>query len=67
MGFWTIVIVSQIDLFVFNGSPKTLDKNIVPPKSLAIHADLDGMLGEQVCKSDARKLVTPPEISGVQK
>lgn len=37
--FGNIVIGPQIDDFVFNGSPKTLDKNIVPQKSLAIHSD----------------------------
>jgi hypothetical protein len=34
---WDIAISMQIDLFVFDGSPKSLNKDIVPPSALAIH------------------------------
>ena len=31
----------QVDLLVFDGPPKALDKDIVPPSALAIHADFN--------------------------
>ena len=46
----------QIDLLIFDGPPKPLDKNIVAPSPFSIHADRDVMFVEQVCKGKAGKL-----------
>src|SRR5258705_14008227 len=35
------VVGAQLDLFVLHGSPKPLDKHVVPPSPFAIHADAD--------------------------
>lgn len=40
-GFGHAGIGAQVDLFVFDGPPQALDEDIVPPRALAIHADLD--------------------------
>jgi hypothetical protein len=45
-GLRNIYISSQVNLLVFECPPKSFDEDIVPPRSLAIHADLDVVLGE---------------------
>jgi len=40
-GFGHAGIGPQINLFVFDGPPQALDEDIVPPRTLAVHADLD--------------------------
>src|SRR5262249_56832990 len=41
------VIGMQIDLLVLDDSPQALDKNIVSPRALAVHADRDAVVGQQ--------------------
>ena len=31
----------QVDFFVFDGPPQTLDEDVVAPRSFSVHADLD--------------------------
>ena len=38
------VVGPQIDLLVFDAAPEPLDKHIVPPRALAVHADRDLVL-----------------------
>ena len=45
-GFADGVVGMQIDLFVFDRLPEPLDEDIVPPGTLAVHADLN-LLGQQ--------------------
>src|SRR5680860_1170214 len=40
-GFWNIDISVQIDFLVFDRSPQPFNKDIVPPRSLAVHTDGD--------------------------
>ncbi len=35
------VVGAQIDLLVFDRSPEPFDEDVVPPRALAVHADLD--------------------------
>lgn len=63
-------ICPQVDLFVFDGAPQALDKDIVAPRALAIHADLDlaggqhldelgrGELAALICVEDLGRAVT---------
>src|SRR5260370_12889401 len=41
------VVGPEIDLFVFDRAPEPLDENVVPPRSLAVHADGDGALHQE--------------------
>ena len=41
------VIGMQIDFLVLDDSPQALDKNIVSPRALAVHADRDAVVGQQ--------------------
>ena len=47
---------AEIDLLIFDGPPKPLDKNIIAPSSFSIHADRDVMFVWQVCKGKTGKL-----------
>jgi hypothetical protein len=40
-GFGDIARSPQIDLFIFDGSPKTLDEEMVTSRALSVHAVLD--------------------------
>ena len=40
------VIGLEIDLLVFDRAPEPLDEDVVPPSSLAVHADRDGIVEE---------------------
>lgn len=42
-GLADAVVGSEIDLLVFDRAPEPLDENVVPPRSLAVHADGDGL------------------------
>ena len=42
-GLADAVVGSEIDLLVFDRAPEPLDENVVPPCSLAVHADGDGL------------------------
>ena len=46
------------DLFMFDGSPKTLDEDIVPPRAFSVHADLDLPVGQHFDKLRRSKLAT---------
>ena len=46
----------QVYLFVFNRPPESLDKHIVSPRALTIHADLDAVVFYLVGKRRCRKL-----------
>src|ERR1700676_4831173 len=41
------VVGPQIDLFVFDRAPEPLDKHVVAPRPLAVHADRDGVVEQQ--------------------
>ena len=55
-GLGDICISPQVNFLVFECPPKPLDEHIVPPRSLAIHADQNVVLHEQAGEGDARKL-----------
>ncbi len=55
-GLWNIAIGMQIDLLVFDRAPQPFNKDIVPPRSLAIHADGDFSILQDLCESDGGKL-----------
>jgi len=69
-GFTDALVSSQIHLLVFDGSPQTLNKHVVSPSPLAIHADRDssiskntgerraGELAALICVEDVRLPVT---------
>jgi hypothetical protein len=40
-GLLNACVGAQIDLLVFDGAPKVLNKDVVAPSPLAIHADFD--------------------------
>ena len=40
----------QIDFLVLDGSPEALDKDIVSPCALAVHADRDAVVDQHVCE-----------------
>lgn len=52
---WTVVGV-QVDLFIFNASPKPLYKDVVDAATFAIHADLDLVCFKNFGEIVARKL-----------
>ena len=55
-GFGHAGIGPQVDLFVFDGPPQALDEDIVPPRALAIHADLDLAGGQHLDEVGRREL-----------
>ena len=50
------VVGFQIDLLIFQTAPETLDKYIVHPAALAVHADLNIMLLEHIGEALTGKL-----------
>ena len=38
------VVGVQVDLLVFHAAPQPFDKDVVPPRALAVHADRDVVL-----------------------
>ena len=52
------IIGFQVDLFIFQAAPEALNKHIVHPAALAIHADLNPMGLEHICEALTGKLAT---------
>src|SRR4051794_27153693 len=46
----------QIDLLIFHASPQPLDKHVVDPAALAIHADANGIVLEHLSERIGGKL-----------
>ncbi len=51
-----LFIVLDIDLFILEGSPKSLDKDVVYHSATAVHTDVDAALSEHGDKAVAREL-----------
>lgn len=49
------VVGMQINLFVFDASPETLDEDVVAPGTLAVHADVDVGVFERLGEVDGRE------------
>src|ERR1700757_167914 len=45
-GFTDALVSSQIHFLVFDASPQTLNKHVVSPSPLAIHADCNSLVGK---------------------
>jgi hypothetical protein len=45
-----------MDLFVFDRAPEPLDEDVVAPRSLAVHADRDGVVEQHAGECGAGKL-----------
>src|ERR1700745_160919 len=50
------VVSLEIDLFVFDRAPEPLDKDVVTPRALAVHADRDGGVEPQASEVGAGEL-----------
>ncbi len=50
------VLGPQVNFLVLDGAPQSLDEDIVSPATLAVHADTDVVLLEQVGKCQRREL-----------
>ena len=53
------VVGPEIDLFVFDGAPQSLDEDDVAPRPLAVHADRDGVVEQQASEVGAGELAAP--------
>jgi len=65
--FRDTAVSPQIDFFVFDGSPKTLDEDIVPPRAFSVHADLDLPVGQHFDKlhrSELANLIRVEDFGG---
>ena len=61
-GLGRTIIGFEIDLLMFQSAPEALDKHIVHPASLAIHADLDVMVFEYIREVLAGKLTAASRL-----
>jgi hypothetical protein len=52
------IVRPQIQLFVLDRSPETLDENVVAPRALAVHADRDPVFLEEVGEESIGELAT---------
>src|SRR6202042_2695300 len=50
------VVGSQIDLLVLDAPPQAFDEHVVPPSSLAVHADSNAVVGEHAGERRAGEL-----------
>ena len=50
------VIGAQIDLLIFDRSSEPFDKDVVPPRALSVHADLDFGILQRLDEVDGREL-----------
>ena len=53
------VVRPQIDLFVFDGAPKTFDEHVVTPAAAPVHADLYPVRAEHIQKRRAGEFARP--------
>ena len=65
-GLGRTIIGFEIDLLMFQSAPEALDKHIVHPASLAIHADLDVMVFEYIREILAGKLTTLVTVKDIR-
>ena len=59
------VIGLQINLLVFDRSPKALDENIITPRSFAVHADGDAGFEKNASEAGAGELAALIRIENV--
>ena len=52
----SVVVSFEIDLLVFQAAPEALNKHIVHPASLAVHADFNAMIFDDIGKALTGKL-----------
>src|SRR4051812_42130481 len=50
------VVGSQIHLLVFDAAPQPLDEDVIPPRTLAVHADRNAVVGEYAGEGRAGEL-----------
>ena len=53
------LVSTQVDLFVLDRFPQAFDEHVVAPAALAIHADGDAVLEQQLGELDAGELAAP--------
>ncbi|CAI09262.1 hypothetical protein ebA5509 [Aromatoleum aromaticum EbN1] len=58
LGLGDAVIGLEVHLFVFHALPQPLDEDVVAPAALAVHADLDAVVFEQVGEIGAGELAS---------
>ena len=63
-GFRHTAIGPQIDLFIFDSSPKALEENIVPPRAFPVHSDLDPPVSQNIDKLQRGELATLIRVEG---
>ena len=51
-----VAVFAQVDVFVLKTAPQALDKNVIEPAALAVHADEHAVLFESVGPRCAREL-----------
>jgi len=56
IGFHGSLILMEVDLLVFQGSPQSFGENIVEGSSFSVHADLDVMIGQDIEIAEAGEL-----------
>jgi hypothetical protein len=56
--FRCVFIGFQIHLFLFHGSPKSFNEHVIPPTTLAVHADGNTVGFEHAGELEARKLTS---------
>src|SRR5687768_8440583 len=64
-GLSDTVVGFEKHLLVFDAAPEPLDKDVVTPRALAIHADRDLVLVQDLREGSRRKLTNPPVDRGV--
>src|SRR5258705_995290 len=50
------VVGAKIDLLVLDRTPQALDEDVVPPRALAVHADLDVVRRQRASERRTREL-----------
>src|SRR6202162_4545117 len=65
-GLGDTVVGLQINLLCFDGPPKALDKNFIPPRSFAVHADGDARFEKNVGEAGAGELAALIGIENVR-
>src|SRR5206468_6889157 len=65
-GITDAVVGSQIHLLVFDAAPQPLDKDVVAPSALAIHADGDPVLDQRAGECSAGELTALVGVEDVR-
>jgi hypothetical protein len=56
LGLSDTIVGLEINLFVFQSSPEALNKDIIQPSALAVHADFDAVIFQYIGKIFTGKL-----------